>query len=207
MKQANPRVVDGDLPGAAAGRKAGRGRGFTLLEVLAAVAILGIWYMVAATIAMQGLRAEGQSQRQIRASLIADGVLADLESDFALASPPPAQDDETEQGDFTIRVEIKPYELTLPGTAQTKNAPTPALEKLSGSGGHSVLSQVRVEVRWADGVDEQSVIRETFGLDLGPAVAALQAATPTAPPKDSSEEGQEEGIGTPIPSLPGTDAS
>jgi len=207
MKQAKPRVVGGDLPVAAAGKKAGRRRGFTLLEVLAAVAILGIWYMVAATIAMQGLRAEGQSQRQIRASLIADEVLADLESDFALASPPPAQDDETERDEFTIRVEIKPYELTLPGSAQTKNAPTPALEKLAGSGGHSVLSQVRVEVRWADGVDEQSVIRETFGLDLGPAAAALQAATPTAPPEDSSEETEEEDISTPVSSLPETDAS
>ena len=42
--------------------KGERSRGFTLLEVLAAVAILAIWYMVMASIATQGLRAEGESQ-------------------------------------------------------------------------------------------------------------------------------------------------
>ena len=35
--------------------------GFTLLEVLAAVAILGIWFTVLANVAIQGLRAEGEN--------------------------------------------------------------------------------------------------------------------------------------------------
>ena len=39
-----------------------------------------IWYIVIASLAIQGLRAEGKSQRLLEASLIADEVVADLES-------------------------------------------------------------------------------------------------------------------------------
>ena len=54
--------------------------GFTLLEVLGAVAVLGIWYFVLATIATDGLLKEGQSLRKLRAGLIADRMLAELEA-------------------------------------------------------------------------------------------------------------------------------
>ena len=53
--------------------------GFTLLEVLGAVAILGISYMVLATAAIQAMQGIGQSQRRIEASLIADQTLIDVE--------------------------------------------------------------------------------------------------------------------------------
>ena len=51
--------------------------GFTLLEVLAAVAILGIWFVVLASVGIQGLRAEGTNERRIRASLLADTILSE----------------------------------------------------------------------------------------------------------------------------------
>jgi prepilin-type N-terminal cleavage/methylation domain-containing protein len=53
--------------------------GFTLLEVLGAVAILGISYMVLATAAIQAMQGIGQSQRRLEASLIADQTLIDVE--------------------------------------------------------------------------------------------------------------------------------
>ena len=53
--------------------------GFTLLEVLGAVAVLGISYMVLATAAIQAMQGIGQSQRRIEASLIADQTLIDVE--------------------------------------------------------------------------------------------------------------------------------
>ncbi len=52
---------------------------FTLLEVLAAVAILGIVYVVLADVAMQGLFAEGRAKRRLEASLKADLHLSELE--------------------------------------------------------------------------------------------------------------------------------
>ena len=52
--------------------------GFTLIEVLAAVALLGILYAVLARVAIEGLRAEGDSERRLEASLLADERVNDL---------------------------------------------------------------------------------------------------------------------------------
>ena len=68
-----------------------RQRGFTLLEVLAAVAILGILYVVLADVAMQGLLSEGRSRRRLEASLLADQALSDIEIEMASGGPPNTQ--------------------------------------------------------------------------------------------------------------------
>ncbi|MFB3118027.1 MAG: prepilin-type N-terminal cleavage/methylation domain-containing protein, partial [Myxococcota bacterium] len=49
--------------------------GFTLIEVLGAVAILAILYTTLATVAIRGLRSEGESRRMLEASLLADWQL------------------------------------------------------------------------------------------------------------------------------------
>jgi len=67
-------------PATAAAR---RGRGFTLLEVLAAVAILAVWFILIAGTAMQGLRAEGISRRRLEAAMIADQAMAELRQQVA----------------------------------------------------------------------------------------------------------------------------
>jgi prepilin-type N-terminal cleavage/methylation domain-containing protein len=72
----DPHAVVSDAPDATCVRHR---RGFSLIEVLGAVAILGIWYVILASLAMQGMRLTGESQRRLRASLIADRILADFE--------------------------------------------------------------------------------------------------------------------------------
>jgi prepilin-type N-terminal cleavage/methylation domain-containing protein len=77
-------------------------RAFTLLEVMAAVALLGILYTVLARVAIEGLRAEGESKRRLEASLLADARLEEtfntLEGSVAM---PPVGHSEATEGDFT----------------------------------------------------------------------------------------------------------
>ena len=58
-------------------RSGRRLQAFTMLEVLAAVSVLAIVYLVLANVAIEGLRAEGESMRRLEASLIADELLSD----------------------------------------------------------------------------------------------------------------------------------
>ena len=53
--------------------------GFTLFEVLGAVALLALVYGTLSTVAIRGLRTEGESQRVLKASLLADWELNGLE--------------------------------------------------------------------------------------------------------------------------------
>ena len=73
-------------------------RGFTLLEVLAAVAILSIWFIVLMGSAIQGLRAEGVSKRRLEAAMIADRKLSELEAASLGGTVPEATDDVSEEG-------------------------------------------------------------------------------------------------------------
>ena len=179
-------------------------RGFTLLEVLAAVAILAIWYMVMASIATQGLRAEGESQRRLRASLLADSILVDLESNQVLGAAPPVQSEEEVRGEFTVRTVVEPYSLEFPGPPTGVNPvglPEPALQKLVQASGQSLILEIRVEVAWWEGATERRVSRESFALDLSPVLSDLEAlapeeneveenddaADPSAPPEGDGE--------------------
>ena len=80
--------------------------GFTLLEVLAAVAVLGILFTVLSNVAIEGLRHEGESKRRIDASLIADRAMIDLETEFGSGIVPPTGRTEFMEGDFRIVVEV-----------------------------------------------------------------------------------------------------
>jgi len=175
-------------------------RGFTLLEVLAAVAILAIWYMVMASIATQGLRAEGESQRRLRASLLADSILVDLESNQVLGVAPPVQTEEEEHGDFTVRTEVEPYSLEFAGPpdgANPEGRPEPALQKLVQTSGESLLRKIRVEVVWWEGSDERRVSRESFALDLTPVLDDLAALAPEEGAAEANDDATE-----PAPSRP-----
>ena len=161
-------------------RKAPRTRqGFTLLEVLAAVAILGIWYIVIASLAIQGLRAEGKSQRLLEASLIADEVVADLEAAIAGGALPPLEATEEERDVFMILTEVEPFDIPMP---QTEGQPIPptgppsAFSHLTGSAEAPPLRKITVEVTWTEGAQPLSVLRETFALDLTASMSSLQEA-------------------------------
>ena len=161
--------------------------GFTLLEVLAAVAILGIWYVMLAAAAIQGLQRQGESHRRLEASFVADDVIAEIEAALSGGTAPETGVDEFERGDFKVRVEVEPFALDVP--------PPAAIPRDSGSrlalpnlvvvpnllggagptGEPSPLRSVRVQVSWTEGHDERSVIRATYAFDLASVQSQLQS--------------------------------
>jgi prepilin-type N-terminal cleavage/methylation domain-containing protein len=96
--------------------------GFTLLEVLAAVAVLGLVYSVLASAAIQGLRAEGDAGRRLRASLLADQRITEIEAQVAAGQTPEIGQTENQEDDFVIRTEVKPLDLQIGETKAAKRA-------------------------------------------------------------------------------------
>jgi prepilin-type N-terminal cleavage/methylation domain-containing protein len=159
--------------------------GFTLLEVMAAVAVLGLVYVVVARGAMQGLQTEGDASRRLRASLLADRVLTDLELNLAGGSAPALGQTETSEEEFTVVVEVSPFDIASLLEAANLEPPGPAasttpLELLNPSvrGGVPTLLTIAVGVAWMEGISEQEVTRTSFAFDLEAAAPLLETIDP-----------------------------
>ena len=169
-------------------------RGFTLIEVIAAVAVLAIVFTALARSAMQGLANEGEATRRLRASLIADEQLDQIEAQLATQVPPAGTPQETELEDYTVVVDVRPFDLTGPAldaalkaaTAHGRLQPeekvgpdtTPpyALLTTDPSSRTPTLVEIVVQVRWMEGYDEQQVTRTTYAADPSVVEAAVGAA-------------------------------
>jgi prepilin-type N-terminal cleavage/methylation domain-containing protein len=178
-----------------------RSAGFTLLEVLAAVAVLGLVYSVLATAAIQGLRAEGDAGRRLRASLLADQRITDIEAQVALGQTPEIGETESEEDEFVVRTIVEPLDLDIGDTKASKRA-TDRLDRAvgarpkagkdetgkgeastllhpAGASKQPLLRRIDLRVTWAEGDAEQSVRRTSFGLDMvaaAPMIEQLVAA-------------------------------
>jgi prepilin-type N-terminal cleavage/methylation domain-containing protein len=171
--------------------------GFTLLEVLAAVAILGIAYITLGSSGIQGLQHEGEARRRLEASLLADSVLSEIEAGLEAGAAPPLGEEESEADGFTIAVEVAPFSIVVPeeqgkdgkrlgdarsrlggSGAQAQNPVIPGPSLLGDDSGPGVVSPLRridVRVAWDEGFGERSVSRTTFALDAEAARATLDA--------------------------------
>ena len=170
--------------------RAGHAAGFTLLEVLAAVLVLGLLYTVLATAAMRGLRSEGIDRRRAEAALIADAELGKLEANMATGIPPPVGGAEEERPPYTIRVEVVPEDVIslLPADVQRQIA---AEAQASGSEsllldprGQSRLQRVDLSVEWEEAGELYQVVRTTHTFDPATVAHLLQT-------EDTSVEGLE----------------
>jgi prepilin-type N-terminal cleavage/methylation domain-containing protein len=155
--------------------------GFTLLEVMAAVAVLGLVYVVVARVAIQGLQTEGDASRRLRASLLADRALSDLELELAGGAAPRVGETETSEEEFTVVVEVSPFDIGSilqdeGGESQRAPAPTSTLQLLSPSarGGIPTLLSIVARVTWIEGVSEREVTRTTFVFDAEAAAPLLE---------------------------------
>ncbi len=155
--------------GAAVGEAA-----FTLLEVLVAVAILGILYAVLAEAGMRGLMAEGEADRRLRASLLADQLVDEVEQKLSFGEAPALGRTEGAAGPFRSEVEVTPLSLALPppreeagSGAAAGTPPAPAVSVLGATDaeGRPALLRVAVEVRWPEGVVERRVRRVRYAFD------------------------------------------
>jgi prepilin-type N-terminal cleavage/methylation domain-containing protein len=149
-------------------------RGFTLLEILAAVAVLSLLYIVLAGSGIQGIRAEAAAARRIEAAEIADRVLAELE--LELVQNPKALElghTEEEEPPYIIETDIAEFgiELPLPPSTLSEEGSEGdevlnALESLEkANGNENPLRLIQIRVRWGDGLQERSILRTTFVLD------------------------------------------
>ena len=153
------------------------GNGFTLLEVLAAVAILGIAFVVLVQNNAESVMSEGENARRIEASLLADRVLFGLENDLDRGLLPPVGAHLEEEGLFEIETDVKEWSLVLPD---------PTLESAVASSGATLLGpenspdnalrRIDVTVRWDEGGSGRlrHVSRTTFAFDPAGAQAALE---------------------------------
>ncbi len=78
---------------------------FTLLEVLAAIALLGVVFTALSRSAAVGVLSEGHSRRLLEASLLADTQLAELQLAALSGEVPEIGVKESDVDDFVIRVE------------------------------------------------------------------------------------------------------
>jgi prepilin-type N-terminal cleavage/methylation domain-containing protein len=183
--------------------------GFTLLEVLAAVALLGIVYTQLIQSGAMGLQHEGEARRRIEASLLADSVLTEIESMIEAGAPPPVGTDEREENGFRIAVAVEPFTLEIPedvgaggkrlakgesrlggGEANAPPPPSAGPSLLGGEGpaSPSPLRLITVEVAWDEGFGERAARRATFALDAEAAAGTLQALAQTAAQQQATAE-------------------
>ena len=161
-----------------AGAKTGihRLEAFSLLEVLAAVAILAIWYVVIAAMATDGLRKQGISNRLLEASEIAGRLITEIEATAVQGIAPELRDEETQEGDFFIRVLVVPFGFGMSepirneGVGSSKSAPgmqqllTTAMPGMSAH-----LVSINVSVSWEEAADLRTINRTSYAFDLASA--------------------------------------
>ena len=152
--------------------------GFTLFEVLGAVAILAILYTTLSTVAIRGLRSEGESRRMLEASLLADWVLSEFELDLETGRAPELGITEAEEVEgFTVVWEVTPLETVIfeslseqEQNAKASNptgqiAPVPGAQAgETGADGPAFL-QLVLTVSWLEAGNERSVKRTIFAVD------------------------------------------
>lgn len=164
--------------------------GFTLLEVLAAVAILGVLYTVLMGVAIQGRMAEGMSRRRLEASLIADRQLAELEMQIDAGAVPELGESELDADPYTVLQRVEPFDLMIEGTENERGLLEPVLTGLTLDGA-SPLRQVEVIVSWIEGGQEHRVVRTSYAF----ATTALDANLLTQLGAGAIQSGGEQGEG------------
>jgi prepilin-type N-terminal cleavage/methylation domain-containing protein len=162
-------------------------RGFTLIEVMAAVMLLGIVYSLLAAKSTEGIWSEGDARRRLQASLLADEVLAGVETQYALGLPPDRRGSNEERGPFLIEIGLENYRPPTPpvdpaGTAAPELPQAGVPDPFGDERGlaPSVLVQIGVRVSWQDlGVDKW-VERTTWVFDSA-AAAGMVGTSPSLP--------------------------
>jgi prepilin-type N-terminal cleavage/methylation domain-containing protein len=172
-------------------------RGFTLLEVLAAVALLAILYTVLARAAIEGLRAEGDSERRLEASLLVDDRLYDLiEMSAAVGQPLELGRRETTIDDFTLVTEVTPFAVPPEWGLTEPDGVAPLLFAQEADGSSASLRTVQMTLSWLEAGDEHHVTRTGFAVDLSRVADLAAAAAQGAAPAGAATEPEE------LPAIP-----
>ena len=146
------------------------------MEVLGAIAILGISYTMLATSSIDGLRLIGESTRRSDASLLADRLLADIELMAEIGQPIYVGFDEQEEDPFTVVVEILDLAEEFAGSSRyaesedlleflAAEANGPFSEFRDSNWLLGYLREVHIRVQWQEGAKEITVSRTAYIYD------------------------------------------
>jgi prepilin-type N-terminal cleavage/methylation domain-containing protein len=176
-----------------AGAVPARLAGFTLLEVMAAVALLAILYTVLARVAIEGLRGEGESKRRLEAALLADARIAESFTAFSGGFVmPELGHSELTEGEFTLALDVALFQPPVEwGFDEKSGGPPPLLFATSpGVPGVQALRTVQLQVSWLEGGEKRGVSRTIYLMDfnrISQLVASSQQA-PSAPAETAAPE-------------------
>lgn len=191
-------------------------RGFTLIEVLGAVVLLGLVVTYVSRAAIQSLGFAGDAQRRLSASLLADRIVTEIEEASAAGTAPELgekQLQEPDDPDFQASVKVAPLDpaafgiakLLEPQDPRSGSAPVTDLFEPERGAQPAVFS-VEVHVRWADGMYKREVVRTTVLLTPAavPELAALAATTGPGAAGAPGSTGSPGASGSPAGAAPGT---
>jgi hypothetical protein len=138
---------------------------------------------------VQGFFMEGEADRRLRASLLADRRMATLQAQIVQGTPPRLGTTEDREDGFDVRMDVRPFELplrsllpALPPALQTGSrnedgvSVGPSLLAPSSRGTPPPFRTLEVEVSWDDGRQTRSVRRTLFALDRAAAGSLLEQA-------------------------------
>ncbi len=178
-----------------------RTAGFSLLEVLAAVAFLGLWFSVIVGSAMQAMRGEERAERRMVAGLLADERMADIEIGLATGAVPEIGTEEEDENEDGIRLEIETRELELdpkafrPDAAEEDDHFNPEASDinlntvLAPSTAQSDPPLLSIEVRayWTSGVHEEYATRTTYAFNTEAVSDLIEGLEPEGEDADSGD--------------------
>ena len=128
-------------------RKSRPASGFTLLEVLAAMAVFALVYTTLLTAVSRGLILEGDAQRRLEASLLADRALAQTAARIREEGAPRPSEEEEESEIFSISTRIDALDPDAIGLDLV--APVPGTDSRDRERGRDALGRAGVAPRRA----------------------------------------------------------
>jgi len=171
------------------GTRACANRGLTLFEVMAAVAVMGLVYTLLAQAAIQGIRAEGENQRRLEASLLADQFITDVEDMIASGDAPPVGRSEEEDDPFLVTLSVEELDmktLLAPVDRATDREESAVFETGDGPGR---FRSVVIEVSWLEAGYDRVIRRTTYAFDSTGLETLLAAAGAGEIPPGADELG------------------
>ncbi|MDJ0788389.1 MAG: prepilin-type N-terminal cleavage/methylation domain-containing protein [Myxococcota bacterium] len=188
--------------------------GFTLLEVLAAMAVFALVYTVLLTAVSQGLILEGDAQRRMEASLLADRALAQAAARIREEGAGRPSEEEEEVELFSVATRIAALDpdaigldLVAPPTGTdsretdrgrdalgrrgggTRVPQGPSLLQPSTGAGNLALVSLEVTVSWQEGAETQAVRRDSIVFSPEGAAPLLANLVDSLPDPDADAEG------------------
>ncbi len=146
-----------------------------MIEVLGAVALLAFVYTSLSTVAITWLRSQGESQRLLEASLLADWHFAELEMQLDAGVLPEIGETEIEVGEvgesddsesrFEVTLDAESFEAPISDPA-TDALPLRDLEPAPNWNGEWPIRVITLTVTWLEGENERTVVRTTYGIDV-----------------------------------------